>query len=141
MKEQKSFYPKKEDQKRSWRLVDADGKILGRLASEVATMVRGKDKATFTPSVDMGDFVVIINSNKIKLSGKKADQKMYYRHSGYPGGLKATSFKEQLSKDSTKIILRAVKGMLPGNRLGRQLLTKVRVYRTAEHPHTSQVGE
>lgn len=138
MKQQKSYYAKPTDIERKWYIVDATDKILGRLASEVAGVLRGKNKATFTPSVDVGDFVVVINSDKIKVTGAKETDKKYYHHTGYPGGIKETSLAAQREKDSSKIIYSAVKGMLPSNRLGRQMLKKVKIYTGAEHPHDAQ---
>ena len=139
MKSQSSYYEKGDDN-RQWSLIDADGQVLGRLASKIANVLRGKDKPTYTPSVNMGDFVVVINSDKILVTGKKETDKFYHRHSGFPGGLTSVSFKDQVAKDSTKVILSAVKGMLPKGRLGRTLLTKVKVYSGAEHPHEAQLS-
>jgi len=129
---------KKDEIKRDWYLVDADNKTLGRLASEVAQMIRGKNKVHYTPNLDMGDFVIVINADKVSLSGNKADQKKYFSHSGYPGGDKETSY--AILKDSMpeKIIYNAVKGMLPHNKLGRKLLKHLKVYSGSEHPHESQ---
>ncbi len=129
---------KKDDIKRDWYLVDAENKTLGRLASEVAQMIRGKKKVFFTPNLDMGDFVIVINADKISLSGNKADQKKYFSHSGYPGGDKETSYATLKDSMPEKIIYNAVKGMLPHNKLGRKLLTHLKVYSGAEHPHESQ---
>lgn len=135
---QKSYYAKPEDVKNDWKIIDAKGQVLGRLASHVAKIVTGKNKVTYTPAVDTGDFVVIINADDVLLTGKKADQKIYYSYSGYPGGLKSTTFKQQKKKDSSEIIKSAIKGMLPNNRLGRKLLTKVKIYKDAAHPHEAQ---
>ncbi|GED15097.1 50S ribosomal protein L13 [Aneurinibacillus migulanus] len=126
---------------RKWYVVDAEGQTLGRLASEVASILRGKFKPEFTPHVDAGDFVVIINAEKIQLSGKKMTDKFYYRHSGYPGGLKATSAGQMIATKPERIIELAVKGMLPKNRLGRKLITKLNVYAGTEHPHQAQQPE
>ena len=139
MKSQSSYYEKGDDS-REWSLIDADGQVLGRLASKIANVLRGKNKPTYTPSVNMGDFVVVINSDKVVVTGKKETDKFYHRHSRYPGGLTSVSFKEQVAKDSTKVILSAVKGMLPKGRLGRTLLTKVKVYSGSEHPHQAQLS-
>ncbi len=126
---------------RKWYIVDADGKTLGRLASEVAKIIRGKHKPIYTPHVDTGDHVVIINAEKIQLTGKKLDQKMYRTHSLYPGGLKEVPYREFLAKKPEKVVYEAVRGMLPHNRLGRQMIKKLRVYRRAEHPHEAQKPE
>lgn len=126
---------------RKWYIVDADGKTLGRLASEVAKIIRGKHKPIYTPHVDTGDHVVIINAEKIQLTGKKLDQKMYRTHSLYPGGLKEVPYREFLAKKPEKVVYEAVRGMLPHNRLGRQMIKKLRVYRGAEHPHEAQKPE
>lgn len=138
MKREKSFYPTPETISKEWLLVDATDQVLGRLAAQVAFILRGKHKVTFTPSVDMGDHVVVVNADKVRVTGKKLVQKKYYRHSGYPGGLKETSLKDQLKKDSTKVIYDAIKGMLPHNRIGRQMLTKVRVVAGSDNPHKGQ---
>jgi large subunit ribosomal protein L13 len=123
---------------RKWLVVDAAGQTLGRLASEVASLIRGKHKPEFTPHVDTGDFVVVINANKIVLTGKKLQQKKYYRHSGYPGGLRTTTAQEMLNSKPERMIELAVRGMLPKNKLGHQLQTKLKVYAGAEHPHAAQ---
>lgn len=122
----------------NWYLVDAAGKTLGRLASEIATRLRGKHKPEYTPNCDTGDFIVVINSDKVKVTGNKANDKIYYSHSGYPGGLKEISFEKLLAKDSRKIIEIAVKGMLPKNPLGRAMYRKLKVYAGTEHPHAAQ---
>jgi len=124
-----------------WLLIDATGKTLGRLASEAASLIRGKHKPQFTPHVDTGDFVIIINADKIVLTGKKLQNKMYYRHSGYMGGLKTTSAQEMLNKKPERMIELAVYGMLPKNRLGDSLKTKLKVYAGSEHPHQAQQPE
>lgn len=124
-----------------WLLIDAAGKTLGRLASEAASLIRGKHKPQFTPHVDTGDFVIIINADKIVLTGKKLQNKMYYRHSGYMGGLKTTSAQEMLNKKPERMIELAVHGMLPKNRLGDSLKTKLKVYAGSEHPHQAQQPE
>jgi large subunit ribosomal protein L13 len=123
---------------RDWYVVDAEGKTLGRLATQIADTLRGKRKPQYTPHVDTGDFVVVVNAEKIQVTGSKLDQKRYYRHSGYPGGLKSRTLREQLERRPTEVIRTAVKGMLPRNRLARQQLTKLKVYAGPEHPHVSQ---
>jgi len=123
---------------RDWYLVDADNQTLGRLASRVAQILRGKNKPYFTPHMDMGDFVVIINAEKVKVTGNKEADKTYFRHSGYPGGITEVNLKEVRNKHPEKIITNAVKGMLPHNRLGRKLLTHLKIYTTEVHPHTAQ---
>ena len=129
---------KKDEITRDWYLVDAKGKALGRLASEVAQVIRGKKKVFFTPNLDMGDFVVVINADKISLSGNKADQKKYFSHSGYPGGDKEISYSNLKENQPEKIIYNAVKGMLPHNKLGRKLLKHLKVYSGEMHPHDAQ---
>ncbi len=123
---------------RSWYVVDAADKPLGRLASEIAAVLRGKHKPTFTPHVDCGDFVVVVNASKVKLTGGKLDKKFYYRHSGIPGGFKAESYRHLLERKPELPIEKAVKGMLPKNVLGREMLTKLKVYATPDHPHAAQ---
>nr|WP_143288645.1 50S ribosomal protein L13 [Calderihabitans maritimus] len=123
---------------KKWYIIDAEGKTLGRLASEVAKLLRGKHKPTFTPHVDVGDHVIVINAEKIKLTGKKLQQKLYIRHSRYPGGLKVMNYETLLKKKPEKAIEKAVWGMIPHNRLGRKLMKKLRVYRGPEHPHQAQ---
>ncbi|SHF02695.1 50S ribosomal protein L13 [Alkalibacter saccharofermentans] len=126
---------------RKWFVVDADGKTLGRLASEVAKILRGKNKPIYTPHVDTGDFVIVINAEKIVLTGKKLDQKMYRRHSGYIGGMKEMSYRKLLAEKPEFVIEKAVKGMLPHNILGRQMFKKLKVYKGSEHPHAAQKPE
>jgi large subunit ribosomal protein L13 len=126
---------------RKWRLIDAEGQTLGRLATEIARFLRGKDKPQYTPHVDTGDFVVVVNAEKVVVTGRKAEQKVYYRHSGYPGGLKETSYEEMLERKPTEILRRAVKGMMPKTRLGRQQLKKLKIYAGPEHPHEAQRPE
>jgi len=126
---------------RKWYVVDATGHTLGRLASEVAKVLRGKNKPEFTPHVDTGDYVIIINAEKIKVTGKKLDQKIYYHHSDYVGGMKETTLKEMLAKKPEKVLELAVKGMLPKGPLGREMYTKLHVYAGAEHPHAAQKPE
>ena len=124
--------------KRNWFLVDADGQTLGRLASEIANVLRGKNKPSFTPHLDTGDFVVVVNAEKIEVSGKKASQKLYRRHSGRPGGMKIEKFETLRDRIPERIIEQAVKGMLPHNSLGRQQFRKLKVYKGSEHPHDAQ---
>ena len=129
---------KKDEIKREWHIVDAKDKILGRLASEIAQVIRGKKKSFFTPNLDMGDFVVVINAEMIKVSGNKEDKKTYFKHSGYPGSEKEFTLSELRAKQPEKIIYNAVKGMLPHNRLGVKLLTHLKVYTMGVHPHQAQ---
>jgi large subunit ribosomal protein L13 len=133
-----TVFAKKNEVERKWHIIDAEGIILGKLAAKVATVLRGKNKPIFTPNVDAGDFVIIINASKVRLTGKKLRQKMYYRHSGYPGGIKQTSALEMLQKTPERMIMLAVKGMLPKNRLGRALMKKLKVYAGSAHPHSPQ---
>ena len=126
---------------RKWYIVDATGCTLGRLSSEVAKVLRGKNKAIFTPHIDTGDYVIVINADKIKVTGKKLDQKIYYRHSDYVGGMKETTLREMLNKKPERVIELAVKGMLPKGPLGRQMMTKLHVYAGAEHGHEAQKPE
>lgn len=137
----KTYMAKPLEVERKWYVIDASGQTLGRLASEVAAILRGKHKPTYTPHVDTGDFVIVINADKIVLTGNKLDQKMYRRHSGYPGGLKEMTYRNLLNKRPEKAIEIAVKGMLPHNRLGRKMFTKLKVYRGSEHPHQAQKPE
>jgi large subunit ribosomal protein L13 len=123
---------------REWRVVDAEGQTLGRLATRIADTLRGKDKPQYTPHVDTGDFVVVVNAEKVAVTGDKLDQKMYHRHSGYPGGLRSRTLREQLDRRPEEVIRKAVKGMLPRNRLGRAQLRKLKVYAGPEHPHSAQ---
>ena len=126
---------------RKWYVVDATGYTLGHLASEVAKVLRGKNKPIFTPHIDTGDYVIIVNAEKIKVTGKKLDQKIYYHHSDYVGGMKETTLREMLAKKPEKVVELAVKGMLPKGPLGREMFTKLHVYAGAEHPHTAQKPE
>jgi large subunit ribosomal protein L13 len=130
-----------EDADRKWFVVDATDKVLGRLATEIANVIRGKHKAIFTPNMDTGDFVVVINADKVKMTGKRELQKTYFRHSGYLGGGKVTTFAQLMSKKPELVIEKAVKGMLPKTRLGRKLFTKLKVYAGNEHPHAAQQPE
>ena len=134
----KTFSLKNSEVSRDWVLFDASDKILGRFATKIADKLRGKDKPTFTPHVDSGDFVVVINADKVKVTGNKAEQKKYYKHSLYPGGLKEKSYKEVLDSTPERIIENAVKGMLPKNKLGKSIIKKLKVYSGSEHPHESQ---
>ncbi|MFQ6070756.1 MAG: 50S ribosomal protein L13 [Candidatus Aminicenantales bacterium] len=134
----KTFVPKKEDVEKKWWLVDAEGKVLGRLATEIATLLRGKKNPRFAPFIDCGDYVVVINAEKVRLTGKKEEKKKYYSHSGYPGGIKETSFKELMEKKPEEVIRKAVWGMIPKNKLGRAVFKKLKVYRGPHHPHHAQ---
>ncbi len=134
----KTFSAKQESVKREWCVIDASGKILGRVATEAARRLRGKHKAEFTPHVDTGDYVVIINADKIQVTGQKARDKLYHRYSGYQSGLKVASFDELMKKSPEDVIEAAVRGMLPKNPLGRQMFRKLKVYRGAEHKHVAQ---
>ena len=134
----KTFTAKESDIVRDWYVVDAKGKVLGRLASHISMILRGKNKPIFTPHMDTGDFVIVINADKVKLTGKKLKDKKYYWHTGYPGGLKEISAEKLLKEKPNRVILKAVWGMLPKNRLGRKLIKKLKVYAGAEHPHTAQ---
>ncbi len=137
----KTFMAKEEQVDKKWYLVDAEGMVLGRLASEIARRLRGKHKAIFTPHNDTGDFVVVVNADKVRLTGRKLDQKLYYRYSGYIGGLKETVAKTLLAKKPTEMLKLAVRGMLPKNSLGRRQLKKLKIYAGGEHPHTAQKPE
>lgn len=137
----KTYMAKANEIERKWYVVDAEGKTLGRLSSEVAKILRGKHKPIYTPHVDTGDHVIIINAEKIELTGKKLDQKMYRTHSLYPGGLKEVPYRRFLAEKPEKAVYEAIRGMLPHNRLGRQMIKKLRVYRGTEHPHEAQKPE
>ncbi len=137
----KTYMAKPLEVERKWYVIDADGQTLGRLASEVAVILRGKHKAIYTPHVDTGDFVIIINAEKVVLTGNKLDQKKYRRHSGYPGGLKEVSYRDLMDRRPERAVEVAIKGMLPHNRLGRQMFKKLKVYRGSEHPHAAQKPE
>ena len=134
----RTFSPKLDDVQRDWVIIDATDIVLGRLASHAAVLLRGKHKATFAPHMDMGDFVIIINAEKIALTGAKLTKKLAYRHSGYPGGLSSMTYVEMLDKHPTRAVEKAVRGMLPKNSIGRAQLTKLKVYAGAEHPHAAQ---
>ena len=137
----KTYLPKISEIQKTWYVVDAEGKTLGRMASQIAAILRGKHKPTFTPHMDVGDHVIVINAEKVELTGRKADQKKYYRHSGYPGGIKETAFSVMLKKKPRAVVTIAVKGMLPHNRLGRSILKHLKVYAGPDHPHESQQPE
>ncbi|MBC8588160.1 50S ribosomal protein L13 [Paratissierella segnis] len=137
----KSFMAKTEELERKWYVIDAEGKVLGRLATEVATILSGKNKPTYTPHVDTGDYVIIINAEKIKLTGRKLEQKNYSYHTGYPGGLKQIPYKDLIESKPEKIIELAVKGMLPKSSLGRNMIKKLKVYSGPEHKHEAQMPE
>jgi large subunit ribosomal protein L13 len=134
----RTFSPKPEDLTRQWHVVDADGVVLGRLATTVASLLRGKHKPTFAPHVDTGDHVIVVNAAKVVLTAGKADAKLAYRHSGYPGGLRSRSYAELLATRPEEVVRRAVRGMLPSTRLGRAQLSKLKVYAGPDHPHAAQ---
>jgi large subunit ribosomal protein L13 len=134
----KTLSLRKEDVERKWYVIDAQGKILGRLSTKIATILSGKNKPSYTPHVDNGDFVIVLNAKEIVLTGQKKDQKVYYRHSGYIGGLKETKAKDMLDKHPERVIFSAVKGMLPKNKLGERMLKRLKVYKDTTHPHGSQ---
>jgi large subunit ribosomal protein L13 len=137
----KTYNAKPGEIERRWLVVDAEGKTHGRLATQIADALRGKGKPEYTPHVDTGDFVVVVNAEKIAVTGKKLDEKIYYRHSGYPGGLKQRTLREQLERRPTEVIRMAVKGMLPKNKLAARQLTKLKVYAGPEHPHEAQAPQ
>ena len=137
----RTYNAKPGEVERRWYVVDADGQTLGRLATRIADTLRGKDKAQYTPHVDTGDFVVVVNAEKVAVTGNKLDQKRYYRHSGHPGGLRSRTLREQLERRPTEVIRKAVKGMLPKNRLARQQLNKLKVYAGPDHPHEAQAPQ
>jgi len=134
----KTFVAKEHEIQKNWHLIDASDKVLGRLATEIATILRGKNKPIFTPHMDAGDYVVVVNAERVVLTGNKLEKKAYYRHSGYVGGLKKTTAKEMLEKKPENLIKLAVKGMLPKTSLGRRQLTKLKVYTGPDHPHQAQ---
>lgn len=136
----KTYSPKSKDIERKWWVIDAADKTLGKIATQVASLLMGKHKPIYAPHIDTGDYVVVINAAKVKVTGKKGEQKIYYRHSGYPGGLKSQSFEQLFSKDPRRVIEHAVKGMLPHNNLGRAMFKKLKVYPGNEHPHQAQVS-
>lgn len=133
-----TYFPKPHEIKKEWYLIDASGRTLGRLAAKIAAILRGKTKPIFTPHMDVGDYVIVVNAEKVKVTGKKLKDKLYARHSGYPGGLKVADLKTMLEKKPEEVIKLAVKGMLPKNNLGRKLLRKLKVYRGPYHPHIAQ---
>ena len=135
----KSYTQKQSEVQRDWYIVDAEDQVLGRLSTQIATLLRGKHKPTFTPHIDGGDFVVVVNAEKIRVTGRKAGQKMYYRHSGYPGGFKKITYQRMMASHPDRIIRFAVKGMIPKTRLGRQLMGKLKVYAGPTHPHAAQL--
>lgn len=137
----KTYYPKAAEIQSDWVLIDANGENLGRLATRIAAALLGKNKPTFTPGVTMGDYVVVINASRITVTGNKMTEKMYYKHSNYPGGLKSVSLRDQLNKYPERVIRAAVWGMLPHNKMGRAILKRLKVYGGAEHPHGTQVGQ
>ncbi len=134
----RTWHPKANEIQRDWLVVDAKGEVLGRLATQIAHLLRGKHKPTWSPHVDAGDFVIVLNAADVQLTGSKADQKVYYRHTGYPGGLKETPYRIMLARHRERVIKFAVKGMLPKTRLGRQMLKKLHVYAGSRHPHAAQ---
>jgi len=135
---EKTFVTKQADIQREWFVVDATGQTLGRFATRIADILHGKHKPIYSPAVDVGDYVIVVNAEKIHVTGRKLDQKIYYRHTGYPGGLKEITLRNQLKKHPTRVIKHAVRGMLPKNRLGRRMLKKLKVYAGPEHPHAAQ---
>ena len=137
----RTLFAKKGDVERRWYLFDAKDAVLGRLAVKIANRLRGKNKPIFTPNCDTGDFIIVVNAEKVKLTGKKLDNKVYYRHSGYPGGIKAETARDRLSRCPEKVITEAVWGMIPKGRLGRAMIKKLKVYRGSEHPHKAQKPE
>jgi large subunit ribosomal protein L13 len=134
----KTISAREQDIQRDWYVIDAQGQTLGRLATQVATLLRGKHKPTYTPHVDCGDYVIIVNAEKIHVTGQKMTQKNYYRHSGYPGGIKQVTLRDQLQKFPDRVVEQAVRGMLPKNRLGRRMFKKLKVYAGSDHPHQAQ---
>lgn len=134
----RTYSPKPSDVQRQWHVVDATDLVLGRMASQIATLLRGKNKPYYAPHIDTGDFVIVVNADKVALTGKKLEQKRAYRHSGHPGGLSSMNYTEMLEKHPTRAVEKAVRGMLPRNSLGRQQLEKLKVYAGAEHPHAAQ---
>ena len=137
----RTYSPKASEITRKWFVIDADELVLGRLSTEVARILRGKHKPTYAPHMDMGDHVIVINAEKVVLTANKADQKMVYRHSGYPGGLRSRTFAQAMARKPEDAVRRAVRGMLPKNRLGAQMLTKLKVYAGPNHPHSAQMPE
>jgi large subunit ribosomal protein L13 len=138
---EKTYSTKPSDIERKWYVIDAKDETLGRLATKIAAILKGKHKAVYTPHMDVGDFVIVVNAEKVHVTGRKMEQKIYYRHSGYPGGLSEISLRDQLVKHPTRVVERAVWGMLPKNALGRQMFRKLKVYAGPEHPHSAQHPE
>ena len=136
----KPYRPRASDLEAAWHVIDVGGKTLGRISSEIAVLLQGKHKPTYVPYLNTGDFVIVVNAEKVRVTGKKADQKVYYRHSGYHGGLKAQTFSELMDKSPTQAIRHAVKGMLPKNTLGRRMQSRLKVYAGEAHPHAAQVS-
>jgi large subunit ribosomal protein L13 len=136
----KTYSPKPSEVERKWHVLDAEGKPLGRLASQAAHLLRGKHKPQFAPHLDIGDFVIVVNAAKVRVTGKKETDKIYYHHTGYPGGLRQRTFAEQMRRNPAKVVESAVKGMLPHNRLGRRIYTHLKVYSGPEHPHQAQIA-
>jgi len=134
----KTYVTKPDEVQREWFVVDASGKTLGRLATEVARILRGKHKPTYSPMIDVGDYVIVVNAEKVRVTGRKLTQKFYYRHSGYPGGFKQVSLRDMLARHPTRVIEYAVRGMLPKNALGRRMFKKLKVYAGPDHPHQAQ---
>jgi large subunit ribosomal protein L13 len=134
----RTFTAKTEEIRREWYVIDAEGQTLGRLASKIAPIIKGKHKPIYTPHLDCGDFVIVINAEKVRVTGRKLDQKFYHRHSGYPGGLRSTSLRDQLATHPERVLEAAVRGMLPKNKLGRQMIKKLKVYAGDSHPHQAQ---
>lgn len=134
----KTYSQKASEVQRDWYVIDANNQVLGRLATQIATLLRGKHKPTFTPSMDGGDFVVVVNAEKIRVTGRKEFQKVYYHHTGYPGGIRQTTYREMRERHPERILRNAVWGMLPKNRMGRKLMTKLRIYPGPHHPHAAQ---
>lgn len=137
----KSYMARPLEVERKWYVIDAEDKTLGRLASEIARLLRGKNKPQYTPHVDTGDFVIVVNADRVSVTGKKAEQKLYRRHTGYPGGLREVSYERMMARKPTEILRKAVRGMMPGTRLGRQQLRKLKIYAGPEHPHGAQSPE
>jgi large subunit ribosomal protein L13 len=134
----KTYSPKPQDVQRNWHVIDAQDRILGRMATEIAVKLRGKDKPEFAPHMDMGDFVIVVNAEKIKVTGEKLSQKKYYRYTGFPGGIRDISLEKLIQKKPEEVIRRSVRGMLPKNKIGRDLLKKLKVYSGPDHPHAAQ---
>ncbi len=134
----KTYSPRPQDAQRNWHVIDAKDRILGRMATEIAVKLRGKNKPEFAPHMDMGDFVIVVNADKIRFTGNKLNQKKYFRHTGYPGGIREISLEKLMQKKPEEVIMRSVRGMLPKNKIGRELLKKLKVYSGPNHPHAAQ---